>query len=152
MSALQDIRYALRLLRRAPTVSAIAILSTAFSVAATAVVFAAIKAVLIDPLPYARPSELVQIRTEFVNSDASQNAGDFAFWNDAQEIGKRTRTLQSVGVFGNSLANLAGDNLTPPEALYGLRVSAGLFPTLGVHPCWDGTFFPKRTSSGTQKS
>src|SRR5689334_1831454 len=39
--------------------------------------------------PYPRPSELVQIRTEFLS---------FGFLNDAQEISKRTRTLQSVGV------------------------------------------------------
>lgn len=148
MSAAQDFRHALRLLRRAPTVSAIAILSTAFSVAATAVVFAAIKAVLIDPLPYARPVELVQIGTEFKGLDPAQTHVDFAFWNDAQEIVKRTRTLQSVGIYGNSLVNLAGDGSTPPEALYGLRVSASLFPTLGVNPMLGRNILPEEDQAG----
>ena len=61
MSLLRDIR----LLRRAPASTGIALLSIALSVGATAVVFAAIKSVLIDPLPYARPSELVQLRSEY---------------------------------------------------------------------------------------
>ena len=65
MSILNDIRLALRLLRRMPTATGIALLSIALSVGATAVVFAAIKAVLLDPLPYAKADELVQFRSEF---------------------------------------------------------------------------------------
>lgn len=98
MSVLQDVRIALRLFRRTPSVTAIALFSIALSVAATAVVFAAIKSVLIEPLPYADPARLVQIGTKFTAGDPAQSHADFAFWNDAQEISKRTRTLQSVGV------------------------------------------------------
>src|SRR5947208_17198375 len=97
---LQDVRLAISLLQRAPGVTAIALLSIAASVGATAVVFAAIKSVLIDPFPYARPQELVQIRTDFAHAPQSQ--GDWVFWNDAQEIVRRTRTLQSAGVLGMS--------------------------------------------------
>jgi predicted permease len=155
MSVLQDIRLALRLLRRTPSVTGIALLSIALSVAATAVVFAAIKSVLIDPLPYARTGELVQIGTEFATLDPAglrmghaQSHVDFAFWNDAQEIIRRTRTLETVGVYGNSLANLAGDASTPPEALYGLRVSASLFPTLGVMPMLGRNILPDEDRIG----
>jgi len=153
MSILQDIRLALRLLRCAPSVTTISLLSIALSVAATAVVFAAIKSVLIDPLPYARSGELVQIGTEFANYDPAglRNARshvDFAFWNDAQEIVRRTRTLESIGVYGNALADLAGDASTPPEALYGLRVSATLFPTLGVTPMLGRNILPEEDQIG----
>ena len=148
MSVLQDIRLALRLLRRTPSVTTISLLSIALSVAATAVVFTAIKSVLIDPLPYARPSELVQIGTEFASFDPAglSNARshvDFAFLNDAHEIMRRTHTLESVGVYGNSLVDLAGDGSAPPEALYGLRVSASLFPTLGVTPMLGRNVLPE---------
>jgi putative ABC transport system permease protein len=153
MSVLQDIRLALRLLRRAPSVTTISLLSIALSVAATAVVFTAIKSVLIDPLPYARPDELVQIGTEFASFDPAglSNARshvDFAFWNDAHEIMRRTRTLESVGVYGNSLVDLAGDGSAPPEALYGLRVSASLFPTLGVTPMLGRNILPEEDQIG----
>ena len=65
MSALQDVRLACRLFRRAPGPTGICLLSIALSVGATAVVFAAIKSVLIDPLPYARVEQLVLLRSEY---------------------------------------------------------------------------------------
>lgn len=62
MPIVQDIRLAFRLLRRTPLPNAIAVLSIARSVGATPVVFAAIKSVLIDPLPYARAGDLLEGR------------------------------------------------------------------------------------------
>jgi len=67
---------------------------------------------------------------------------DFVFRRDAQEIAQRTTTLESAGIYGNALFNLAGDASTPPEALYGLRVSASLFPTLGVTPMLGRNILP----------
>src|SRR5229473_4270977 len=133
MSVLKDIRFAFRLFRRTPVPTGIALLSIALSVGATAVVFTAIKAVLIDPLPYARASELVQIRSEFPKM-REQSHGDWVFWNDTQELIRRTRTLESVGVYRNTVFDLVGGPDTTPEALYGLKVTASLFPTLGVSP------------------
>src|SRR5262245_58824612 len=101
MSFLHDIRLALRLFWRTPSVTAIVLVSIAFSVGASAVIFTAVKAVLIDPLPYARPAELVQIRTEFANSDPARTHEDFVLGSDAtREIARRTRTLQSLGFYG----------------------------------------------------
>ena len=80
MSVLQDIRLALRLFWRTPSFTGIALLSIALSVGATAVVFTAIKSVLIDPLPYAHPEELVQIGTEFPSDFGPlQSHSDWAF-------------------------------------------------------------------------
>jgi len=62
MLLLQDIRQAFRLLRRSPGPSLLAILSITITVAATAVVFAAVKTVLLDPLPYANADSPVQLR------------------------------------------------------------------------------------------
>src|SRR5262249_24695197 len=76
-----------------------------------------------------------QLRTDFpfvTNSEQAQT--DFVFWRDAQEINRQAHSFQSIGIYGNALLDLAGDVTTPPEALYGLRVSASLFPTLGVSP------------------
>jgi putative ABC transport system permease protein len=133
MSVFADLRLALRLLLRARVSSAIALLSIALSVGATAVVFAAIQAVLIDPLPYARPAELVQLRSEFPHMQV-QSQGDWVVWNDAREVARRTRTLESLGVYGNAVFDLAGDSSATPEALYGLRMNAALFQVLGVSP------------------
>ena len=70
MSILQDIRLAFRIFRRTPVPTGIALLSIALSVGATAVVFAAIKSVLIDPLPYAHAE-----RTRPVAQRVPQDAG-----------------------------------------------------------------------------
>ncbi|MDQ2712165.1 MAG: serine hydrolase [Acidobacteriota bacterium] len=118
---LQDVRIALRLLRRTPSLTAVALLSTALSVGATAVVFTAVKTVLLKPLPYSHTSELVQLGTRFTS--AGQSHIDWVFWNDTQEIIRRTRTLKSVGVYSNAVFDLGG-GAYPPQALYGLRMSA----------------------------
>jgi predicted permease len=142
---LQDVRIALRLLRRTPSLTAIALLSTALSVGATGVVFTAVKAVLLNPLPYFRPSELIQLRTRFAGG--GQSHIDWVFWNDTQEIIRRTRTLQSVGVYSNAVFDLGG-GLNPPEALYGLRISYNLFPTLGVSPMLGRNIRPEEDQFG----
>jgi predicted permease len=145
---LQDIRIAVRLLRRTPSLTAIALLSTALSVGATAVVFTAIKAVLLNPLPYTRPADLVQLRTDFAGAEGAEGAhGDWIFWNDTQEIIRRTRTLASVGIYRNAVFNLGGGSF-PPEALYGLRMSANLFQTLGVSPMLGRNILPDEDRFG----
>src|ERR1700687_4281471 len=147
MSFLQDIRFAFRLFRGTPVPTGIALLSIALSVGATAVVFTAIKSVLIDPLPYARASELVQIRSEFPKM-LEQSHGDWVFWNDTQELIRRTRTLESLGVYRNAVFDLAGGRDTTPEALYGLKVTASLFPTLGVSPLLGRNIVPEEDHPG----
>ena len=142
----RDIQLAFRLFWRSPAPTGIALLSIALSVGATAVVFTAVKAVLITPLPYTHPSELVQIRVEFPKFGPSHS--DWALWSDAQEIARRTSTLASVAVYRNEMFNLAGDASTPPEALYGLRVTANLFPTLGVTPMLGRNILPDEDQPG----
>src|SRR5271156_6079782 len=147
MSVLRDMRLALRRFRRTPALTVIALLSIAFSVGATAVVFTAIKAVLIDPLPYARAQELVQIRSEFPKVQEQSN-GDWVAWNDAQELIRRTRTLESVGVYRYAIFDLASDAGTTPEALYGVKATASLFPTLGVAPMLGRNILPEDDQPG----
>ncbi len=140
-------RIALRMLWRTPGATAIALLSIALSVGATAVVFAAVRSVLIDPLPYARAEELVQLRSEYPRMN-QQSTGDWVFWNDTQELIRRTRTLASVGIYRNALFNLGGSESTTPEALYGLMVTANLFPTLGVSPMLGRSILPEEAQPG----
>ena len=146
MTLFEDIRIALRVFRRTPGWTGVALVSIALGVGATAVVFTAIQSVLIDPLPYTRAGELVQIRTEFTYAPPSQ--GDWVFWNDAQEIIRRTRTLESVGIWRNAVFDLAGGPGTVPEALYGLKMTASLFPTLGVRPMLGRNILPAEDQPG----
>ena len=132
MSIWSDVRLALRLLRRAKGMTALAVLSTALSVGAMAAVFTAVRAVLIERLPYARPDELVIFRADYRNVTESQ--GDWVFRREAEEILRRSRTLAETGFWANSVYDLGGDGTRPPEALYGLQMTASLLPALGVTP------------------
>jgi predicted permease len=147
MSALQDVRLALRVLRHTPVSSAVGLLSIVLSVGATSVVFTAVKSVLLDALPYARPEGLVQLRSEYAGFEPSR--ADWVLWKDADEVMRRTRTLASAGIYRNAIFNLAGDPSTPPEALYGLLVSASLFPALGVSPMLGRNILPGEDQSGS---
>ncbi len=147
MSIFQDIRLAFRIFRRTPVPTGIALLSIALSVGATAVVFAAIKSVLIDPLPYAHAEELVQLRGEYPKMQEQSN-GDWVLWNETPELDRRTRTLESTGVYGNAVFDLAGDSNSIPEALLGVRMSANLFPVLGVSPMLGRNVLPEEDQRG----
>jgi putative ABC transport system permease protein len=147
MSVMQDLRIALRLFRRAPLAAGIALSSIMLTVGATAIVFTAVKAVLIDPLPYARPAELVQIGSIFPKMQ-QQSHDAWVVWNDAQELIRRTRTLESVGVYRNAVFDLAGAPGATPEALYGLMATADLFPTLGVSPMIGRNILPEEDQPG----
>src|ERR1041385_2623356 len=121
-----------RVFTRAPGLTLVALLSIAITVGATAVVFTAVKTVLIQPLPYASIERLFVVRTELADTPGSKNG--WTTWNDMQDVAAASRTIESMGIYRYGMYNLAGAGNTPPEALYGLEVTANLFPTLGVQP------------------
>src|SRR5579872_3315426 len=123
----KDFRHALRLLRRTPALTCVAVLSLAITIGITGVVFTALKSVLIDPLPYTRSNELIVLRS-------GGELANWVSWADMQDVARRNRTLESVGTYHYALVNLRGDSSNPPQALYGLYVTAALFRTLGVAP------------------
>ena len=144
----QDIRHALRLLAQSRSWTAIALLSIALSIGAAAVVFTAVKSVLIDPLPYARAGDLVQLRSEDDHAGAVQSHADWVSWADMQDVARNNHTLESIATYRYAIFNLLGDASSPPEALYGLAVSANLFPTLGVTPMLGRNILPEEDQPG----
>jgi len=139
----------LRNFRRTPGFTAIALLSIAISIGATAVVFTAVKSVLIEPLPYAHAEELVELRAE--HSRFGPSHANWVLWPDMQDVIKSTRTFESLGIYTYKLFNLTGDGNTPPEALYGMSVSAGMFPTLGVTPMLGRNILPEEDQPGRDR-
>jgi putative ABC transport system permease protein len=137
---LLNLRHAFRLMRRSPTVTAVALASVAIGTSAAAVVFTAVKAVLIEPFPYAKASELVQIRTD---DKRGNPRGDWVSWSDMRDTVRQATSFDSSGTYRYAVFNLAGESSAPPEALYGLSVSASLFPTLGVKPMLGRNILPE---------
>ncbi len=141
---IQDIRYALRIMPRNRGVTAVAILSVAITAGITGVVFTALKTVLIDPLPYAQPSRMVVLRSD-------GHTSNWVSWADMEDVRRRSRTLQSVGTYHYALLNLRGGGGNPPQALYGLNITADLFPTLGVSPMIGRNILPEEDLPGRNR-
>jgi putative ABC transport system permease protein len=123
----QDIRYGVRTFRRDPTFSVVAILTLAFGIGVVVAIFGAVKAVLLDPLPYPRAERLVAIAE--IRPDGSRNAGTFGMYRGLTE---RTRVFESLAVAKVWQPTLTGDGR--PERLDGQRVSAAYFDVLKVPP------------------
>jgi putative ABC transport system permease protein len=143
-----DLRHSIRLLTRTPTLTTVALLSIAITIGATAVVFTAVKSVILEPLPYAHATELVQFRGDYKNAK-SQAA--WVTWSDMQDVARGNHSFTSVGTYSYALFNLAADRNAPPEALYGLNISANMFPTLGVAPMLGRNILPEEDQPGRNR-
>ena len=133
---LQDLRYGIRLMRRAPGFAAAVTLTMALGLGATTAMFSVVYGVVLKPLPYREPDRLVNIWTVAFSRGlprgfvAMANVYDFKARNHVFED---IAALRAVANF-----NLTGEG--EPERLNGSRVSANLFPVLGVTALVGRTF------------
>jgi putative ABC transport system permease protein len=129
-AALQDLRYGVQLMRRSPGFAAAAVLTIAIGIAAATSIFSVVYSVLLQPLPYRDPSRLVALWTAAPRYDlprAYVGAANYLDWKT------QSRTLEDVAL----IRHIGHFNLTAegePEHLSGARVTANLFPILGVQP------------------
>jgi predicted permease len=132
---IDDFRYAWRALRRAPGFSITAALTLALGIGANAAVFGVVRAVLLEPLPFAAPERLVVI--EEINPGWSTTlASSHAFL----EWRRRTRSFEHLAAAVWWDANL--ESGPEPTRVIEVNVSAGYFETLGVAPALGRTFRP----------
>ena len=115
----QDVRYAGRALRRQPGFTAAATLTLALGIGANTAVYSLIDGVLLSPLPYAAPDQLVSVTGTYPN-------GAFA------AMRREIRTMDVAAYAEGHAFTLTGAG--PPVRVSGARVSAELFPMLGVAP------------------
>jgi predicted permease len=148
-SALADLRYALRTLRRSPGFAFAAIATLALGIGANTAIFSVVYAVLLKPLPYARPAELVTISSyihEMRNRFPSLpvTAKDFVeFHRDSKKLAQ----IAAIGPAGFNMTGAAGIS-AEPERVFGARVSANLFSLLGVLPERGRAFLPEEDQPG----
>ena len=122
----QDIRYAMRGLRRSPGFAVTAVLTLALGVGATAGIFSAAYALLIRPLPYRDPSRLVWVAEHTRDGSSAIMEPDMVAWRE------RGRPFESVAGYAFDEYTLSGigDNLR----VSGAMVSANFLSVLGVAP------------------
>src|SRR3954466_640557 len=126
----QDLRVGLRMLRRSPAFTIIAVLTLAVGIGANTAIFSVLRSVLLRPLPYAQPEQLVQIWTDHRALGRPEPEWlappDFI---DLRDGNKTFTAMSAVGGFAPDITG-AGD----PESLAGLSVSGNFFSMLGTAP------------------
>ena len=130
-------RLAIRSLGRAPGFSAAVVLTLAIGLGANAALFAVVNRILLRPLPYPDPANLVAIgetRDRAGGRPGPSSAPAFLAWQ------RENRTVERLAAYRAWGFVLTGNG--EPERLAGARVSAGLFPLLGVTPLLGRTFTP----------
>lgn len=126
---LQDLKYAIRILRKDALVTAAAIAILALGIGSTTLVFSVGNGLLVRPLPYAEPGRLVAVQ-EYRRADPSPG-GNVAFPN-YHDLRARTRLLADLGVYTEGTSVLRGDG--EAEQVPAAEMSDGVFPVLGVAP------------------
>ena len=148
MTALiHDLRYGLRMLAKNPGFAAIAALTLALGVAANTTIFSFVDAVIIRPLPYPNPRELVGLGQWRMLNGKYVQAGVSA--PNFRDIEKQNDVFQQVGYYLFHSYNLTSGN--PPEHLVGATVSASMLTLLGVQPSLGRNFTAQEVEPGRDK-
>src|SRR5437868_2155287 len=136
----QDLRYALRMLRKSPEFTVVAVLTLALGIGANTAIFTVVDNVLLRPLPFPEPNRIMQL----VERSKTQ----------ADEAGVDMRQFQQLQGYKNVFENIpgyteVGYNLAAAngaEHLRGMPVSANYFQVFGVHPVVGREFQPDEDS------
>ena len=128
-----DFRFAFRMLLKSPGFSIIAITTLALGIGANTAIFTVFDAILLKPLPFAKPDQLVQIYGTGPQLDRAPNSpANFLDWKEQNRVFQRISALQ-----GEVFTLLSHD---APERLRAARVSYDFFDLLGVHPALGRSF------------
>ena len=141
-SLLQDIRHAARALRRAPGFTLVAVLTLALGIGANSTLFSIVRAALLQPLPFDDPARIVSVGV----SQEGRPDGGAAVHEFYLEWKDQARTLSQVAAYSTRSANLSGEG--EPERIPGARITASLWPLLGVRPAL-GRGFTQDDERGT---
>ena len=141
---LKDLVYSLRMLLKRPGLTLVAIMAIALGIGANTAIFSVVNTVLLQPLPYDEPRQLVNLATE-QRDQALDGRGTFSI-ADLLDIQQRSNTLEYVATYQRS-----GTMLTEggePERVIGAAVSADYFPLLRVKPLLGRVFTRDEDKAG----
>ncbi len=129
---LQDFQFAVRMMRKNLGFTTAAVLCLMLGIGATTGIFTVVNAVLLQPLPYSHPEQLIRVYTEF---PTFPNGGLHRFWTSGpefQDLRRDTHSWASLDAWITGGANLAGK--TQPVRVTAAYLSGGLLETLAVAP------------------
>ncbi|MGB6884986.1 MAG: ABC transporter permease, partial [Candidatus Acidiferrum sp.] len=141
MSFWQDVRYGLRVLLKSPGFTAIAVLTLALGIGANTALFSVVNGVLLNPLPFPNPDQLVAVYSKTAEFEQSSiSYPNFLDWV------RDNHSFSKLGAFRSEEYNMTGQG--EPERLHGHMISADFFPALGINPVLGRYFLPEEDKPG----
>ncbi len=143
----QDTRYALRILRRSPDFTIVAVLALALGIGATTAIFSVVDAVILKPLPYEHPGQLVQLWMRFTGIGIPNDQN----WVSAPEFIdlQQNHSLSEIAAIDDESYNINIGGM--PERIEAAAVSAGFFHLLGVQAQLGRVFLPEEGRAGHER-
>ncbi len=139
----QDIRYGARQLRKNPGFTAVAVLTLALGIGANTAIFSVINGVVLKPLPYEQPGNLVNLWLD-AGQPGSRNSVSGGAFLDWQE---HCTSFEALSVIAGTDMNRTGTE-GHPERVSGLQVSANFLQILRIHPLAGRDFLPSEDKLG----
>jgi predicted permease len=137
----QDLRYALRQIRKNPGFTAVAALTLALGIGANTAIFSVVNAVLLNPLPFPNASRIVSLFEATPNfPQGSISYPNFLDWQ------RENHSFEAMAAFRWTDGAITG--VGEAEAVQARRVSANFFPILGVNPILGRNFTPEEDRRG----
>jgi putative ABC transport system permease protein len=138
----QDVRFAIRMLRKSPAFTFTAILMLGLGIGANTAIFSVVNAVMLRPLPFPDPDRIVRVDSTIARTGEAGGVSypDFLDWQKQNEV------FQSMAVFGMRGPALSGSGA--PVRLRAVIADAGLLPLLGVVPVLGRWFTSEENSPG----
>jgi len=140
----QDLRYALRGIRRSPAFAIVAILTLALGIGANSAIFSVINGVLLRPLPYREPERLVRLFTSFRGGDGRYAMSQPEF----MDYKGLTNSFENAAAFAGAGLTLTGTG--EPQRVRGIAATRDFFPVLGVIPARGRNFENDEGRQGTE--
>ncbi|MBZ5593226.1 MAG: ABC transporter permease [Acidobacteriia bacterium] len=138
---IQNLHHSVRSLRRAPSLTAISVLTVALGVGAGTALFSVVKAVLLNPLPYPDPSRLAWVVGRNDSGGETQvSLPDFDDWH------KQNHSFAQMAAYGEGPVVAGGGDAA--ERSYGAMVTEDFFAAMRVHPARGRVFSPEEQQSG----
>src|SRR2546426_3890082 len=139
----QDVRYALRMLRKSPGLTAVVVLSLAIGIGANTAIFSVVNTLLLRPLPYPEPDRLAIL---WLRSPGIGILQDWPSPGQYIDIQMQNHSFQEMSISIGSSMTLTGRD--QPERVEGLRTSSSLFHLLGAKPLLGRVLLPEEDRPG----
>lgn len=141
----QDLKYAVRALRKTPGFTAVAVLSLALGIGANTTMFTFVNAVLLRPLPYPGSNRIVVIRERPLRSDRTVNVHPFNFL----EWRNRARSFEALALVQTPPLNVMGAE--GAEQVLRVQTTSELFRVFGLEPALGRMFTDEETRPGNHR-